>query len=391
MRQKPSIVLAAVLAAFTPVALGDDAPRRLRVSPDRAGSAAVVVPIAAPLVHTTQFFPIDEAGRLAPEDRQIETVLDRLDAALRAAGSDASRVVRMHVVLSRADWRDEVRKAFAKRLDGRDGPAWTFVGGEPLRPGAILAVDAVATTDHAPPPNTAPRSATSAVLPGGPRVFISGQAEPDADLAVATRKTLESLGDSLKTLGLDRDRVVQLKAFIQPSDAPAAEVVAREVAAFFEGETPPPLVVVGWKSSPSQPVEIELIAASHSPGGSGRLEFPALPPLKPSPVYSRAALASQGSLVFVSGLIGPENAPGGDQVRAVFDELRSVLDEARSDFRHMAKATYYVSDPEADAALAKIRTELYDPTRPPAASKAAVRDVAFPGRGFAIDMIAVTP
>ncbi|WP_165251941.1 Rid family hydrolase [Paludisphaera soli] len=388
------------LSLVAPLALGDDALRRLRVDSDRAGTTAVVVSSNVPLVHTAQVFPVDEQGRPAADEAQVGLVLDRLDAVLKAAGSDASRVVRLHVVLARDDLRDAVRAAFAGRLDGREGPAWTFVGGEPAVPGALLAVDAVATTDaptagaavaRAVVPGFSKSQATFAVLPGWPRVFISGQAEPDEDLAAATRKTLRSLGDSLKLLGLDRDDVVQLKAFVQPSDAAAAEVVARESSAFFEGGTPPPLVVVGWKSSTSQPIEIELIAASPAPGGPDRLDFPPLPPLKPSPVFSRSARVNRGSLVYVSGLMGPENATGAEQVRSVFDDLRAVLDEAGSDFRQMAKATYYVSDPAADAALGAIRPLLYDPDRPPAASKAAVAGVAAPGRGIAVDMIAVAP
>jgi len=389
--------LLAALLVVCPCASAEDAPKRLRVAPDGSGSAAVVVSLDAPLVHTTQVFPVDATGRPVPEGRQVEAVLDRLDAALHAAGSDLSRAVRLHVVLAREGWRDAIRAEVAKRLDGRDGPAWTFVGGETPMPGALVAVDAVATTAAAPAADAAPRpvvagfpgsSATFAVLPAGPRVFISGQAEPDADLAEATRKTLLSLGDSLRTLGLGPEHVVQLKAFVQPADR--ADLIAREAAAFFGG-TAPPLVVVGWKSAASQPIEIEVIATSPRAVEADRVAFPPLPPLKPSPVFSRSARVNSGSLVYVSGLSGPEGAAGPEQVRVAFESLRSVVEEAGADFRHLAKATYYVADPEADAALGAIRPTLYDPSRPPAASKAVVPGVAAPGRGFAMDMIAVAP
>jgi len=55
----------------------------------------------------------------------------------------------------------------------------------------------------------------------------------------------------------------------------------------------------------------------------------------------------------------------------------------------MAKATYYVSDEAPSNALTIIRPKLFDPARPPAASKSGVRGVAAPGVGLAIDMIAV--
>jgi len=80
-------------------------------------------------------------------------------------------------------------------------------------------------------------SAAFAVLNGGPRVYISGQAEQDADLGKATRETLRSLGDSLRTLGLGREHVAQIKAFLDavesggPSPVPAEDgLLALEVA-----------------------------------------------------------------------------------------------------------------------------------------------------------------
>lgn len=395
-----ALFFAAATAAAPLVSRAADEPRRLRLSADHSGSAAVIVPLKAGLIHTTQVFPVDEQGRVVAKDMQIETALDRLDRLVQAAGSRLANVVRLHVVLSREDWRGPLLAAFAKRLGGSEGPAWTIVGGAPPMPGAMLAIDAVVALAEDPAPGS-PRvttrvlpgltkgSAAFAVLNGGPRVYISGQAEQDADLGKATRETLRSLGDSLRTLGLGREHVAQIKAFVQPADS--SGVVERELAAFYEGSTPPPLVLVGWKSPATTPIEIELVAASDARAGAEGVEYPPLPPLKPSPVFSRSARVNHGSLVYTSGLLGPEGAGGPDQIRAIFDDLRGLLAEAGSDFRNMAKATYYVSDPAADAALGAIRPKLYDPARPPAASKAIVPGVASPGRGVAIDMIAVAP
>jgi hypothetical protein len=55
----------------------------------------------------------------------------------------------------------------------------------------------------------------------------------------------------------------------------------------------------------------------------------------------------------------------------------------------MVKATYFVRNDEASRALSKVRGELYDPRRPPAASKAGVEDTGFEGRASVVDMIAV--
>jgi enamine deaminase RidA (YjgF/YER057c/UK114 family) len=226
-----------------------------------------------------------------------------------------------------------------------------------------------------------------AVLPAGPRVYISGQAEPGPDLATATRKTLESLEATLKHLGLGKEHVVQVKAFFLPMKS--ADVVEQEVAAFFGAPEPPPLVLVEWRMS--QPIEIELIAAAPKAGGEEAIEYLATPALKPSPVFSRVARVNRGDLVYVSGLFGAAGGTGTAQVETIFAELKGILSESGSDLRHMAKATYYVSDDDASKALNDLRPKYYDPARPPAASKATVPGVGLDGCSVTLDMIAVVP
>jgi enamine deaminase RidA (YjgF/YER057c/UK114 family) len=76
-------------------------------------------------------------------------------------------------------------------------------------------------------------------------------------------------------------------------------------------------------------------------------------------------------------------------VADVFDRLKGVLAESGSDFNHLVKATYYVTDEDASTALNKLRPNYYDPKRPPAASKVKVAGTGFPGRTLSLDMIAV--
>ena len=75
-------------------------------------------------------------------------------------------------------------------------------------------------------------------------------------------------------------------------------------------------------------------------------------------------------------------------MRSIFSQLENILSETGSDLRHLAKATYYVSDADPSAQLNKLRPEYYDPERPPAASKVMVSGVGHPQRGITIDMIA---
>jgi enamine deaminase RidA (YjgF/YER057c/UK114 family) len=64
------------------------------------------------------------------------------------------------------------------------------------------------------------------------------------------------------------------------------------------------------------------------------------------------------------------------------------VNAAGSDFQHLVKATYYVSDSEASKELNNLRPKVYEAEKPPAASKVSLKDIGAPGRGLLVDMIA---
>ena len=107
MRTQSSALIATLVLATCPPVRATGADVR-HVRPDRPNghSAAVVVDADLALVHTAQLFPMDEQGELVGPGRpgeQVEAVLDRLDTALRRAGSGLDRVVKLNVVLARPD------------------------------------------------------------------------------------------------------------------------------------------------------------------------------------------------------------------------------------------------------------------------------------------------
>jgi enamine deaminase RidA (YjgF/YER057c/UK114 family) len=368
-----------------------EGPKLRAVGADQASgtSSAVVVDGTAHLVHTRQLMAVGNDLGPADDAKQARRLLLLLPAVLREAGSGLDRVVKINVYARRA----EALAAFRSTLAGfyapdvRFLPAFSAVVGPLPHPDAALALDAVAVAD--PPagePQKLMRKSRFSVLPPGPRVYISGQADPGQSLAEATRKTLEGLDATLKFLKLDRSSVVQVKAFLKPI-ASAGEA-QKEIAAYFGGpESAPPTVFVEWTMA--APIEIELIAAGGPEGGPEPVEFLTPPALKPSPVFSRVARVNRGDLIYVSGLYGPPGATGAKQVEDIFGSLRTTLTEAGSDFRHLVKATYYVSDDDASRALNDLRPRFYDPARPPAASKASVAGVGAEGRSVTLDMIAV--
>ena len=374
-----------------------EAPARyLDANPETGTSMAVLVG-SVPLVHTAQFLPLDSEGRLVGKGEpgaQVEQVLENLKAALAEARSGFDRLVKINVYVTRPETANVVKKILARKFTGEVRPAVSFVSGALAHPDALVALDAVAVAGQVAGEGVKqlvspklPRGdgVHAAVLPAGARVYISGQAEKGKDLAEATRRTLEGLRATLKHLNLTDTHVVQVKAFLTP--VAKVREVRQELAKFFGEGQVPPLVFVEWSSA--LPIEIELIAWAGKERDGEVIEYLTPPGMQASPVFSRIARINRGPTLYVSGLYGTRAKDAGAEVEEIFTALEGVLKKAGSDFRHLAKATYYVSSEEASKKLNDLRPRYYDPARPPAASKAMVTGVAVEGKSVTLDMIAV--
>lgn len=369
---------------------------------DSGVSTAVVVGDVA-LIHTSQFLPVDRDGRIVgigDVAKQLEQVLENISLALRGAQSNLNRLIKLNVYTTSDELAQQCRQYFAGRFRGTVKPAVTFAVGALSHPNALVAMDAVAWT-----PNNASdggvkryRSvslfgasniAQTAVMPRGAKVYVSGQAS-EGDLVEATRKTMEKLHSTLAQLNLHPSDVVQLKAFLSPVSH-AAEV-EKEISSFYPSELTPPIVFVEWVPA-NFPIEIELIAFSRpsvdakEAGGAVRYITPQ--GMTASPLYSRVAKVQRGNLIYFSGMYGEASSGAAQQIRTIFNSLGRLSKKLHTDFDHLIKTTYYVSDEDASRKLNEIRPEFYNPQRPPAASKAIVRGTGKAGTSITLDMIAV--
>ena len=232
-------------------------------------------------------------------------------------------------------------------------------------------------------------------MPVGARVYVSGQAEKGEDLAVATRATLASLRKTLEFLGLQSRDVVQVKSFVNPKSVLGAgaasshradiDVVRGEVSKFF-GADVPPLAFVDW-SLPL--IEIELVVAAGPERDGAAIEYLTPPGMSASPIFARVTRINRGPTIFLSGQYGNDRSDATREVESLFQEMEQLLKLSGSDLRHMAKATYYVASDDTSKSLNAVRPKIYDPQRPPAASKAVVLGAGRTDRDIVIDMIAV--
>lgn len=384
------VLFASTLAGVS--ALASDQVQLIEPNQQTGTSSAVLVHDMT-LIHTAQFLPASEhlhPGSTSAAD-QLRNVLEQIQSAIGDSGK--STVVKLNLYVTSDDVAAEVRKSLPLHFKGDHQPAVSLVVTRLPPAGAVVAADAVACR-----PGDSPAIVSHATgftsMPPGTRIYVSGQAEQSESLAEATQKTLESLHNTLTSLGRSDDDIIQLKAFLQPmSDA---DEVRKRLAEFFVGKPIPPLILVEWESSRTTPIEIELIAWGGEPhAGAPQLEFLTPPGMTASPIYCRVCRINDPRTIFLSGLYSSDTTPpipgavADAEVQSVFASLEHILKLADSDFKHLAKATYYVSTDSASASLNRLRPGFYDPMRPPAASKAVVESVGIPGLGLTIDMIAV--
>ena len=362
---------------------------------DRGASDAVLVDDAT-LVHTAQLTALDRQGTLLGKENvqaEIEHVFANLSATLAIAKSNLDQIVKLNVYITAPELRTAVEAALAKSFSSNRKPAVSYVVTRLPIADARIALDAVAVSgDPIPRVKLAPveqlpssKAAHLSITPPGSRIYVAGQAEKGANLGEATRLTLESLRKTLESLGRGDEDVVQLKAFLSPMDD-VKTVMAAMNDFFGKRDRLPPLVFVEW-TAPL--IEIELIA-----WGGNQLEAPAVefitpPGMTASPVYSRVARINRTRSIYTSGLFAADAGDAAAETRAIFEQLEQVLGQSKSDFKHLAKATYYCSTNAASQKLNELRPNYYDPKRPPSASKAMVRGVGKNDCELTLDMIAV--
>lgn len=350
----------------------------------RTGSAAAVLVDDVPLLHTTQIFAAaDERKTL---DEQVDGLFARLEMELKYNSAALTDVVKLNFYTASKEAAAAIRQKLVKVYPGEQRPAVSFVVTKLPADDALVAADAVVALSKS-TTGEIRRGPLSAVMPQGERFYVSGQAEPGM-LQEATKKTLESLSRTLQEYGRGDEDIVQLKCFVTPIES--AGLVKEELVRHFAGKRVPPVSYVEWKSS--SPIEIELVAW----GGKGAEKLPADPieyltptGFKASPLYCRVARIHGGGTIFFSDLFADPKADTAAQVQQPFDRLKGLLEKTGSDYKHLAKATYYVTDDEVNKAHNEIRPKFYDPARPPAASKAVVVGTGTEGIRYVMDMIAV--
>ncbi len=396
---KPLVFICAILAcvnAFAQIKTGSGKTPKTAItyigSSEAKGSSDAVIVDEVSLAHTKQFLPADKYGRIIGKGNlsmQVDQVFANIALALNPADAGIDNIIKLNVFLKSADLISHVQPLISRKFGTGKKPSLTYVAGDLAHTDALISMDAIAVSglssaDRVQMPGTpnSNRQAPVAILPQGPVVYVSGQAAKGG-LAEATRGTLKQLHETLISLGLNKKDVVQIKSFLSPMSS--LSIVENEFSEFFKGETIPPLVFVDWISN-DPVIEIELIAASPTTSPT-QIEYITPPGMTASPVYSKISKLNYGKKVYISGIYGQKSVNTDVELTTIFNRMDDMLKESASDFKHLLKATYYISNDRYSKSLGDLRPKYYDPQRPPAASKAMVKGIGINGAGISIDMI----
>lgn len=330
------------------------------------------VPIGSAAVRVERGFLIHSASHTG---ETLEAAMEDLENS----APDAT-MVKLHICIAPGTVsRRDIAKVISARWP-ENPPAVTVVETSGSAP---VSVDAVWHSDESKNENLTP--ADGVLSPDKDILQLSGRAA-SGELAEATTGTMEQLFEVLKGLGADRESIVQIKAFLQPIEK--RDIAEEKIVETFGDLPVPPIVFAQWTSA-SRFTEIELIA--EAPGAEKNddtTSYHTPPGDKPSPVFSRVARIHGDEVIYLGGIAGTTNSTPTEEVETLYEGMKRIATAAGTDLRHLAKATYYVSEDGASAALNELRPGLYDPERPPAASKIQVPGVGMTDRGILIDMIA---
>ena len=369
---------------------------------DKTGTSLATVVGDVPLAFTDQIFPVDKSGKVVGGidlKEQVTQVFKNLKMSLESGGTDLSKLLRINVYLQNKDHSIPTQELIRELLPEGAFPTITLiVGGQP-RENVLLTLDAIALGPVTSESNRGvslyegltgkSNRSGLAVLPSGRKVFIAGQAEPGKDLLEASDKTMQNLLATLAYIGASASDVVQIKAFINPiEDAAAVEEV---IATFFRGQKAPPIVMVEWLVEENK-AEIELIAAApENQNDKEAVSYYAPPWMIQATTYSRVVDIKEGGLLFTSGLYAEEGKEEEERARNLFLKLSQILQKAGSSYDHLVKASYYPSHEKGREGLMKVRTEFYNPERPPVASLIRIQGTGREEIYLNVDMVGVVP
>jgi reactive intermediate/imine deaminase len=283
---------------------------------------------------------------------QMRQAISNLEAVLKGAEMDLSRVVSVNVYLS--DPRhfagmNEVYRTFFPS----DPPVRATVQADIAIPGALVELSMIAARPGVERKVIKPAGLRTPELPlswgiqSGSTLFLSGLTsrnpetyEPTGkDVKEQTRQILQNMGIILEASGMSHGDVAHCRVFLD--DARDFQAMNEVYRTFFPQAPPSRATVRAKLMNPQFLSEIQCTAVKDAarkvvaPAGAS----PSGAPLSPA--------IEAGGRLFLSGMLG--RGPQGyadvkDQTRRTLENLLAALKAADLDFSHVTEALVYLSD-----------------------------------------------
>jgi len=325
--------------------------------------------------------PLSAKGLLSQQVR------DGLKALAHAAGSDTVLKIRAFVAgsgdLRRV--RDLVSEVFTDRKQPLPVLSLIQSGGLPLE-GAQVVMEAVA-------------SSRKELNPHG-LAFLSGQEasspNPLDPVAPLTARSLATLGQALQAAGGEPGDVLRVTCFLSSLENLAA---SRKP---IESQYPhAALDFVQTQRAPMRAVAACEAVARLRAGPQGRpAGRSAGPPAEPLRLLNPDGLPREPGVSPIALVWAPHLVLTGTQssfgyqladARLAFDRLRKALEQEGVSPREVAFAHYYPLSGGIAGQVRTVRSEFFDPARPPAATLMLFEGLPSMDAGFAVDVVAVKP
>jgi hypothetical protein len=226
----------------------------------------------------------------------------------------------------------------------------------------------------------------ASILPAGPRIYFSGKAGRGkaAETAQALLNETKALMDFVQTTP---GQIVHLTVLMK--EISAAAEVEETLREYFGGKCPPLAFLERYAGEGAMEIEALAVGAAADSSRSAQIEHLTPPHLRASPMFSQITRVNRGGSIFTSGAYGDGSENAEAQAAAIFASLKDRIVAGGGSFNHLAKAIYHITGREAAVGMDKLRAQVYQPGRAPAASRNTLRDVGQPGAVMMVDLIGV--
>jgi 2-iminobutanoate/2-iminopropanoate deaminase len=292
---------------------------------------------------------------------QTRSSLDRLKAALLAAGSSIEQAVSVFVQLKSSSDFDAMNTVYREYFTDQP-PARTTIAGnfadDTLVEVSATAVPSGTTRETLLPAGwmKSPRPYSYIVRAGG-LVFLSGLVSRRGTddqfvpgwVRTQVKTILDNAGTLLKTAGVSYDDVVSARVFL--TDDSMFEEMNDEYRKYFSSSPPARATAVTGLMGAEAIVEITLIATTSAKQVIGPVVSPSLPV---------STAVRTGRRMFLSGVLGNTDTNAGnvaEQTREIFTRIQRTLELAGVSFADIVDSTVYLADPWQRAAVDKIYGE----------------------------------